>query len=161
MSYNTRVLRCAPSDVFRVLGDGWLYPGWVVGASRMRAVDSAWPRPGASLHHSFGVWPALLNDTTLSVEWAPPTRMVVIAKGWPAGEARVTIEVRGHPEGCLVGLEEHPVKGPGVLMPQPLGDLLLFWRNSETLRRLSFLATGIGERSTRDESAPAPATSRR
>ena len=44
MSQNVRVLRCTPEDVFAALGDGWLYPSWVVGASRMREVDETWPR---------------------------------------------------------------------------------------------------------------------
>ena len=35
---NYRVLSCSPEDVFDVLADGWLFPTWVVGASRMRNV---------------------------------------------------------------------------------------------------------------------------
>ena len=31
MARNTRQFRCEPEDVFAVLGDGWLYPTWVVG----------------------------------------------------------------------------------------------------------------------------------
>ena len=54
MSTNVRVLTCHPDAVFRVLADGWLFPAWVVGASRMRDVDEQWPVPGAKLHHSFG-----------------------------------------------------------------------------------------------------------
>ena len=30
------------SDVWAVLSDGWLYPCWVVGAARMREVESSW-----------------------------------------------------------------------------------------------------------------------
>jgi hypothetical protein len=41
MSRNVRASACSPQAVFEVLADGWLYPGWVVGASRMRAVDAA------------------------------------------------------------------------------------------------------------------------
>jgi hypothetical protein len=36
-----------PEQVFDVLSGGWLHPVWVVGASRMRAVDDAWPKEGA------------------------------------------------------------------------------------------------------------------
>ena len=39
MAVNFRHLDCAPEDVFRVLADGWLYPSWVVGASRIRSVE--------------------------------------------------------------------------------------------------------------------------
>ncbi|WP_281727906.1 MULTISPECIES: hypothetical protein [unclassified Rhodococcus (in: high G+C Gram-positive bacteria)] len=33
-------------------------------ASHIRAVDSAWPSQGSSIHHSVGLWPAVLDDTT-------------------------------------------------------------------------------------------------
>ena len=44
--------------VFAVLSNGWLYPSWVVGASRIRAVEAAWPAEGAKIHHSFGIYPS-------------------------------------------------------------------------------------------------------
>ena len=39
MSINTRAVDATPDQVWQVLADGWLYPLWVVGASRMRDVD--------------------------------------------------------------------------------------------------------------------------
>ena len=60
----SRRLNCSPEQVFAVLNDGWTYPLWVVGASRIRDVDHGWPAPGSKLHHSFGVWPALIDDTS-------------------------------------------------------------------------------------------------
>ncbi|MEN0022389.1 MAG: SRPBCC family protein [Microbacterium sp.] len=142
MAKNVRTLDCRPDDVFGVLGDGWLYPGWVVGASRMRDVDETWPQPGAELHHSVGVWPALLDDTTVVEEWDPPRKMVMRAKGWPIGEARVTIRVRTYDSGCMVRIDEEPVNGPATLLPGFLTTPLLRWRNSETLHRLAYLAEG-------------------
>ena len=47
MSENTRVVAATPDQVWRVLADGWLYPLWVVGATRMRDVDEHWPAVGA------------------------------------------------------------------------------------------------------------------
>jgi hypothetical protein len=64
MATNTRVIKTVPDDVWAVLSDGWLYPTWVVGATRMRDVDSTWPQTGSKLHHSAGVWPAVVNDNT-------------------------------------------------------------------------------------------------
>jgi len=149
MSRNVRRMSCPPEAVFRVLEDAWLYPSWVVGASRMRDVDAAWPQPGAQLHHSVGVWPALLNDTTSTVSWNPPRQMVMTARGWPIGEARVTIDVKPFGDGCLVRIQEEAVSGPAKAMPRALTDVLLQWRNAETLHRLAYLAEGI----TRDETA--------
>lgn len=142
MSQNVKALDCSPSAVFDVLADGWLYPTWVVGASRMRDVDASWPREGSTLAHSVGVWPALIDDETVSVEWDPPHRAVIRAKGWPIGEAVVTIDVRPRGTGCLVRIREEPSEGPGAWVPRVLTDPLLGLRNRETLRRLAFVAEG-------------------
>lgn len=143
MSRNVRELRCSPEDVFRVLGDGWLYPSWVVGASRMRDVARVWPAAGSELHHSFGVWPVLIDDKTVVERCDPPRQMVLRARGWPMGEARVTIDVKSRGAGCLVRIQEEAVAGPGRYVPEPLMDVLLHWRNTETLHRLAYLAEGM------------------
>ncbi len=148
MSRNVRELRCTSEDVFRVLGDGWLYPSWVVGAPRRREVDEAWPQVGAELHHSVGVWPLLINDKSVVEQCDPPRRMVLRAHGWPLGEARVTIDVKPRGERCVVRIQEEPIAGPGLLVPTPIMDVLLHWRNDETLHRLAYLAEGMGQRSS-------------
>jgi len=146
MARNVRLMRCLPEDVFAVLADGWLFPSWVVGASRMRDVAEAWPASGARLHHSFGVWPMLIDDSTSVLEYDPPRRMVMQARGWPIGEARITIDVKPRVvdglAGCVVRMQEVAAEGPGAAIPQPLLDLPLLWRNMETLRRLAYLAEG-------------------
>ena len=142
MSRNVRVFACRPEAVFSVLADGWLYPAWVVGASRIRDVDAAWPRPESRLYHSVGLWPAVIDDVTVSLEWSPPTRAVFQAKGWPIGEATVTIDVKRRGDGCVVRLQEEPAAGPGRWVPSFLTQPILVWRNAETLRRLAFLAEG-------------------
>jgi len=140
MATNRRLMRCAPEAVFRALSDGWLYPSWVVGAARMREVDTAWPASRSTLHHSVGTWPFLLNGTTTMLEWHPNRRAVMQARGWPIGEARVVVEVEAGHSGCLVSIHETPVHGPGAALPSFITGPLLRWRNSETLRRLSYLA---------------------
>jgi hypothetical protein len=137
------MLQCAPEDVFRVLADGWLYPCWVVGASRMREVEDAWPQAGSRLHHSFGAWPALIDDVTVVEAYDPPRRMVMRARGWPIGEARVTIDVKPRGRASAVRLQEEAVAGPGRFVPTPLLDVGLHWRNTETLHRLAYLAEGM------------------
>jgi len=133
-------LRCSPEDVFAVLADGWSYASWVVGASRMRDVEPAWPAEGALLHHSAGIWPALINDSTTLVTWRPPYEAVLEARGWPAGVAQVTITVEPQPDGCRVAIAEDVVRGPALLVPKPVRHAAMAWRNTETLRRLSYLA---------------------
>ncbi len=150
-----RDFTCSAEQVFDVLRDGWTYPVWVVGASRIRGVDDNWPEPGSRLHHSAGAWPLLLNDDTEVLDYEPPLAMTLEARGWPAGKARVQIEVERRPGGCRVSIEEDASAGPALLVPQPVRRALMRWRNNETLRRLAYLAQGrpaAGDRSA----APAP-----
>ncbi|GEP28540.1 SRPBCC family protein [Cryobacterium levicorallinum] len=142
MAVNYRKFRCTPEQVFAVLHNGWLYPTWVVGASRMRDVDTIWPAVGSRLHHSVGVWPALLDDSTSVLEWQAPRHALLQARGWPIGEAHVSFDIQDHPNGCLVRMTEDVVAGPARLVPTTLSDLAIRYRNSETLRRLAYLAEG-------------------
>jgi len=143
MSVTVRELRCTPEDVFAVLGNGWLYPAWVVGASRMREVEENWPAQGSHLFHSFGTWPVLIDDDTVVEEVDAPRHLVIRAKGWPVGEARVTMDVKRRGRGCVVRMQEEAVAGPGLLVPRFLMDIMLHWRNTEALRRLAYLAEGM------------------
>lgn len=142
MAKNVRILHCRPEAVFDVLGDGWLYTTWVVGASRMRKEESGWPEVGTHLHHSFGAWPIVINDVTTSLVWEPPHRMVIQPKGWPIGEARVELTVEPHRHGSKVTITENAVAGPGSYMPDFLMQPLIWIRNRETLRRLEWVAVG-------------------
>jgi hypothetical protein len=143
VSRNVRVLQCSPDAVFRVLADGWLYPSWVVGASRMRDVEEGWPAVGARLHHSFGVWPLLIDDVTVVEVYDPPRRMVIRAEGGPLGRARVTIDVSHRGPTCAVRLQEEAISGPARFVPAFLREPGLHWRNTETLHRLAYLAEGM------------------
>lgn len=132
-----------PSAVWEVLADGWLYASWVVGASRVRDVDLTWPARDSRIHHSFGVWPAVIDDDTVVVESVPDELLVLRPKGWPAGEALV--EVRLLPSvagGCDVSMVEDAVVGPGTLVPKPMRQKAIALRNTEALRRLVLVAEG-------------------
>jgi hypothetical protein len=142
MSINNRPARCTPDAVFAVLSDGWLYATWVVGASRIRAVDEQWPAVGSELHHSVGTWPLLLDDSTKVIDVDPPAMLRLKARAWPSGEAHVELRVEPTPAGCMITIEEHPSTGPAQIVPGPIMDALLHVRNEESLRRLVFLAEG-------------------
>lgn len=142
MSRNETYVDATPDQVWEVLGDGWLYPLWVVGATRMREVDEGWPAPGTRLHHSVGVWPAALDDTTSSLEADPPTRLRLKARAWPGGEAEVVLELEPVGSGTRVVIHEDAVSGPGRVVPSALRQPMLAWRNRETLRRLRLLVEG-------------------
>jgi uncharacterized protein YndB with AHSA1/START domain len=140
MSTNTRVLAATPEKVWNVLADGWLYPLWVVGASRMREVEDTWPDVGSKLHHSVGVWPLLLDDHTEVLDATPGAMLRLRARTWPAGEAEVTLRLTPSGVDTEVTIEEQATSGPAALAPRMIQDPPLTWRNSESLRRLAYLA---------------------
>lgn len=142
MSVHRRTVKASADRVWAVLSDGWLYPLFVVGASRMRDVDPDWPAAGSELHHSVGTWPLLIDDSTSVVECEPPTRLRLRARAWPAGEAEVTFRLEPRGLDTEVVIEEDAASGPARLIPQPVRGPLLAWRNNETLRRLAYLVEG-------------------
>jgi uncharacterized protein YndB with AHSA1/START domain len=132
-------MQATPDQVWDVLSDGWLYPLWVVGASRMRDVDDGWPVPGTRLHHSVGSWPLLVDDVTECLEQVPGSRLVLHAHAWPAGRATVVIGLSPVGADTEVTMEEQATEGPAALVPRLVQDPMLAWRNVESLRRLAFL----------------------
>ena len=140
MTHNSRTIKATPDQVWDVIADGWLYPVWVVGATRMRDVDPGWPKVGACLHHSAGVWPAVISDTTEVLECEPRQMILLRARGWPLGEAEVRLTLTAHGAETLVEIEEDAVAGPGSYVPSVLRRPAIKIRNVETLRRLAFIA---------------------
>ncbi|MBS2939770.1 SRPBCC family protein [Nocardioides sp. J2M5] len=142
MSTNVRTIHATPEQVWEVLADGWLYPLFVVGASRMREVDTGWPAVGTRLHHSVGTWPLLVDDTTEVLALDVGRHLRLEARAWPAGRAHVDLRLEESGGATLVTIEEDATGGPGVLVPKPLRDVQLHARNTETLQRLAFVVEG-------------------
>jgi uncharacterized protein YndB with AHSA1/START domain len=139
----TATIDAPPDRVWAVLADGWSYPGWVVGATHMRDVDEGWPAVGTCLHHSVGPWPLVLNDSTTSIECEPRRLLVLDARAWPFGAARIRLELEEtEPGRTTVTMSEQAQRGPGKLLPKPVQAALLIPRNRESLARLAHLAAG-------------------
>jgi hypothetical protein len=136
-----RTTTASRERVWEVIADGWTYSQWVVGNSRMRAVDPEWPQPGSTIRHSVGVWPLLLDDSTVSVECIPQEKLVMIANGRPFGKARITLvlsDVEGG--GCRIEMAEVPVTPPLNWLPKRAALAAAFPRNRECTWRLAALA---------------------
>jgi hypothetical protein len=127
-------------QVWNVMADGWTYSQWVVGNSRVRAVDPNWPAPGSIIKHSIGVWPAVIDDETVVERSVPPEELVLLAKTGPLGAARVTLRLSDIPDGCRVEMDEVAVRPPMKWVPRPVQAAGLWPRNRETLWRLGALA---------------------
>lgn len=136
----TREVSAPCERVWEVLAQGWTYTQWVVGNSRMRAVDPNWPKPGASIRHSIGIWPLVVNDATIVEESEPPHKLVLRARLGPLGAARITILLRETPEGCRIEMIEVPIEGAMGIVPDPIALAAAYPRNKECLWRLAALA---------------------
>lgn len=136
----TRDVHASRERVWEVLANGWTYSQWVVGNSRTRAVDSHWPKPGAAIRHSIGVWPLVIDDQT-SVETCVPGEELVLRAGLGAlGAARITMRLTEIPEGCRVEMIEVTAEGPVSLIPDRLTLAAIYPRNRECILRLAALA---------------------
>ena len=136
----TRDVPASRKDVWNVVANGWTYSQWVVGNSRMRAVDQTWPEPGSRILHSIGVWPFVIDDETVAESCTPQEELVLLAKLGPFGGGRITLRFSDIPDGCRVEMSEVPVKGPRSVIPDALAQLGKKPRNRECLWRLGQLA---------------------
>jgi len=139
MSRNQITMTASPEDVFAVLDDADAYPGWVVGARRVRRVDPDWPSEGSAFHHAIGVPGAELHDYSKVIEREPPHRLVLEVRIRPTGVARVELDVDsggGGGEQCVVTMRESPVAGPIRGVPGLVTEPLLHLRNALSLQRL-------------------------
>jgi hypothetical protein len=137
-----RLVAAPVGAVWSILADGWSYSSWVVGTARIRSVEPSWPGPDSRIHHSFGTWPLLVDDHTRVIRAEPERLLELRARGWPAGEAEVRIELRPSGVHCEVVITEDAVSGPGTLAPAMVRQPLIALRNRETVRRLAMLAEG-------------------
>ena len=141
-----RLVSAPREQVWKVIADGWTYSQWVVGNSRMRAVDEDWPAPQSVIEHSIGVWPLVINDRTIVQECSPEEKLVLLAKLGPFGAACITLQLADAADGCSVEMSEVPVQGPISLIPNRLASAGVSVRNRECLWRLAALAEGLQSR---------------
>ena len=140
MARTTIHVSVEPERVFGVLADPFLYPQWVVGCKEVRRVDGDWPEPGATFHHSVGLGPISVRDSTSVVESEPAQRLVLRARARPTGVARVELELAAVDGGTRVAISERPIAGPPALLHNPAQDWFIDRRNRNSLCRLKRLA---------------------
>jgi hypothetical protein len=137
----TRDIAATREQVWDVLANGWTYSGWVVGNSRIRAVDPNWPAPGTRILHSIGTWPAVINDETVAQSCVSGAELVLLAKVSPAAKARITLRLNDLPGGgCRVEMSEVAVSRPLCWVPDSVQLLGVAPRNRECTWRLAMIA---------------------
>ena len=140
MARTTTHIDASPERVFEVLDDARTYEFWVVGCKEIRSVDAEWPEPGAAFHHTVGIGPISVSDSTSVLEREHPRHLKLRARARPTGIAHVDFELSPSGSGTNIAIVELPVEGPPAKLHNPLQDKLIDHRNVETLRRLKWLA---------------------
>ncbi|HEV2591294.1 MAG TPA: SRPBCC domain-containing protein [Gaiellaceae bacterium] len=139
MTINEIEINVPPDQVFAVLADPDLYAEWVVGTDRIRDSDTHWPAPGARIHHSVGVGPLTIDDSTEVIGADPPGRLELLAHLGPLGSFHVELLLVAKSGGTHVTMTEGPVEGISRLAG-PVGDAFGSARNKLSLGRLKELA---------------------
>lgn len=111
-----------PERVWELLADPFSYDKWVVGTRRIRRADDSWPAVGSRLHHTVGIWPLTLRDSSEVLESDAPRRLVLRAKVRPVGVLKVEIDLKPVGErGTHLMLQEYVEGGP-LRLTGRLGD---------------------------------------
>lgn len=133
-------VRCSlpPEVVFEHLTDPWEYPRWLLGASKMRAVDSDWPSVGSNFHHTVGWGPLKVDDRSCVEEIDAPRKLVLYVKATPLVQGKVTFTLEDIDGGTLLTLQEEPAVPIGNLL-RPVLDPATHARNKKSLQQLADL----------------------
>ena len=139
MAFTSRIMAAPARDVFTVLTDPYSYPKWLIGTSKIRDVDAAWPAVGSCFHHGVGVGPLRLPDSTQveTIETDKVLKLRVRARPFILATASFILVDSG--PSCVVMLEEEPKLRMLGNLVLPLFDPLTHVRNHESLRRLGEL----------------------
>ena len=104
----------------------------------MRAVDPSSPQPGSTIHHSIGIGPVLLNDSTEVLDCVPGQELVLLANGRPMGKARITLRLSDLADsGCHIEMAEVPMSPPMSWLPDRVLLAATIPRNRECTWRLA------------------------
>ena len=74
------------------------------------------------------------------LECDPGRFLKLRARGWPLGEAEVSITLTPAGANTRVEITEKAVSGPGAMLPEPVENIAIGYRNVETLKRLAYVA---------------------
>jgi uncharacterized protein YndB with AHSA1/START domain len=130
-------LAASPRRVFQVLEDPRALRILVPGARTIRHFDPRWPDPGTVVHHSVGVAPLVIRDSTEVLECQPPRLLVLEAHVQALGHFEVRFELQPSGSGTTMVVSEQPVRGlAGWPLIRPAVDLAISLRNWELGRRM-------------------------
>ncbi|MEU9060413.1 SRPBCC family protein [Streptomyces sp. NPDC048430] len=154
MARARRLILAPPSEVWRLLSDGYRYREWVSGTRQVLAVDSHWPDVGARLKVRVGAGPLVIDDTCVVRICEPERRLELEAKADPFGAARIAMYLTPWAQHTLFHLTWHPLRGPGTRMHGLPVDYVVGVRNGVMLTKFARIA--LRERNAGAQGTPLP-----
>ncbi|MFJ4675450.1 MULTISPECIES: SRPBCC family protein [unclassified Kitasatospora] len=141
MAQRQRLIDSPPAQVWDLLADAHSYAQWVVGTQDILGADDRWPEVGAELRFRVGIGPVTLEDTCVVRICESGRRLELEAKAAPFGTARIAFTLIPWGRHTLLLLDEHPLRGLGARLENPLTELALHLRNRRLLGNLDRAAT--------------------
>ncbi|WP_030461970.1 SRPBCC family protein, partial [Kitasatospora sp. NRRL B-11411] len=137
MAQRQRLIDSPPEQVWDVLSNPRSYAQWVVGTQDVLDADDHWPEVGARLRFLVGLGPAALEDTCVVRICEPGRRLELEAAAAPFGTARIAFSLIPWDRHTLLILDEHPLRGLGARLENPLTEFVLHLRNRRLLTNLA------------------------
>ncbi|WP_395366058.1 SRPBCC family protein [Streptomyces sp. YH02] len=137
MAVRHKLIRRPPPTVWAVLADPTRYGEWVVGPSESRPLDQSWPAVDSRLRYSVRLGPWAVDGVTTVRHTEPGRELELEAAFEGVGTARIFLQLRPWGEGTLVVCDEHPLRGIGGTLHNPVSEALLQLRHRGMLARLA------------------------
>lgn len=141
MSESSATVDAPTETVWGVLSDPRTFEYFVVGSRRVRRFDPGWPEVGTTLHHTVGLGPLSIRDSSTVVAADEDRFLALDARFRPFGIARVEFHLSPEGAGTALTIREFPIAGLlSAPLLSPLVTALFTARNREVLRRIGRLA---------------------
>ncbi|MCX5384418.1 SRPBCC family protein [Streptomyces sp. NBC_00083] len=137
MAIRHQLIKRSPTEVWAVLADPERYGEWVVGPDSSTPLDDTWPTTGSRLRFTLRVGPWSGEGTTTVRHSEPCRELELEAKFKALGSARIFLQLRPWGTGTLVICDEHPLRGLGGTLHNPVSEALLQLRHRGMLPRLA------------------------
>ncbi|MEU9098587.1 SRPBCC family protein [Streptomyces sp. NPDC048361] len=137
MAIRHQLINRSPADVWAVLADPERYGEWVVGPDSSTPLDDTWPKSGSRLRFTLRVGPWSGDGKTTVRHSEAHKELELEAKFKALGSARIFLQLRPWGTGTLVICDEHPLRGLGGALHNPVTEALLQLRHRGMLPRLA------------------------
>ncbi|MFE4632345.1 SRPBCC family protein [Streptomyces sp. NPDC056773] len=137
MAVRHQLIHRSPRTAWAVLADPALYGEWVVGPSKSTPLDDTWPMVGSRLRYTVRLGPWSAEGVTTVRHQEAGRELELEASFKSAGTARIFLQLRPWGEETLIVCDEHPLRGLGGVLHNPVSEAVLQLRHRGMLARLA------------------------